>query len=44
MRKDEMLKIYPNINLTKKVLDWKPKTYFNIGLKKTIKSYNGINK
>ena len=39
LRKDEMSKIYPNISKTKKTLNWKPKTSFKIGLKKTIQYY-----
>jgi len=39
MRKDEILNIYPNINKTKKLLDWRPKTTLFKGLDKTIKSY-----
>jgi len=39
LRKDEMSKIYPNISKTKKILNWKPKTSFKIGLKRTIQYY-----
>ena len=40
MRKDEILKIYPNIKKAKKIIKWKPKISFNKGLKSTIKFYN----
>ena len=39
LRKDEMLKMYPNINKARKKINWIPKISFNNGLKKTIKSY-----
>ena len=38
-RKDEILKLYPSINNAKKILNWKPKIKFNLGLAKTIKYY-----
>ena len=40
LRRDEILKIYPNIKKAKKILNWNPKISFNKGLKLTIKSYN----
>ena len=39
MRRDEILNIYPNISKAKKLLKWKPKISFNIGLRKTISYY-----
>ena len=41
LRKDEILKIYPNIKKVKKLINWKPKVMFKTGLKNTVKSYNG---
>ena len=38
-RKDENMKLYPNINKAKKKLKWKPKFKFNKGIKITISSY-----
>ena len=40
LRKDEILKLYPNIQKAKKKIDWKPKILFERGLKSTIKYYN----
>ena len=40
LRKDEILKLYPNINKAKKLIKWKPKISFKKGLKSTIKYYN----
>ena len=42
LRKDEILKIYPDISKAKKVLKWYPKTDFNKGLLKTIRYYKRI--
>ena len=39
LRKDEILKIYPNINKAKNNINWKPKIKFDQGLKSTIKFY-----
>ncbi len=39
LRKDEILKLYPNISKIKKITNWVPKTNFKIGLNKTIKFY-----
>ena len=39
LRKDEIQKIYPNINKAKNIIKWKPKISFEKGLKSTIKSY-----
>jgi len=41
-RKDEILELYPSINNAKKILNWKPKINFNLGLAKTIKYYKTI--
>jgi|TARA_B110000438_G_C15775966_1_gene634071 nucleoside-diphosphate-sugar epimerase len=40
LRKDEILKIYPNIKKAQKLINWKPKILFDTGLKSTIKFYN----
>jgi len=40
LRKDEILKLYPNIKKAKNELNWKPKISFDQGLKSTIKFYN----
>ena len=40
LRKDEVLKIYPNIKKAKILIKWKPKIQFKKGLKDTIKFYN----
>ena len=42
MRKDEILKLYPNTRKVKKFFNWTPKISINIGLKKTIRHYNEI--
>ena len=39
LRKDEILKIYPDITKAKKILKWSPKVNFSKGLTKTIKYY-----
>ena len=39
LRKEETLKIYPDISKAKKILNWKPKIEFNKGLKETLKYY-----
>ena len=39
MRKDELLKNYPNIQKVKKEFKWSSKFSINRGLKKTIKFY-----
>ena len=43
LRKDEILKVYPNINKAKKLINWKPKISFNNGLNSTIKFYSEQN-
>ena len=40
LRKDEILKIYPNISKAKKIINLKPKIKFDRGLKLTINFYN----
>ena len=42
LRKDEIYKIYPNIDKTKKFFKWSPKTSVNKGLLKTIKFYEKL--
>jgi len=39
LRRDEILKIYPSISKASKILKWRPKIKFEIGLRKTIDSY-----
>jgi nucleoside-diphosphate-sugar epimerase len=39
LRKDEVLKLYPNIKKTKKKINWKPKVDLITGIKKTISFY-----
>ena len=39
LRKDEILKIYPDINKAKNKINWKPKISFDEGLRITIDSY-----
>ena len=39
LRKDELLKLYPNIQKIKKKLNWEPKVSFNKGLIRTINYY-----
>ncbi len=40
LRKEEQMKIYPDISKAKKLLKWKPKINFIKGLAKTIQYYN----
>ena len=40
LRKEERMKIYPNLNKAKKLINWEAKIDFSKGLKKTIKYYN----
>ena len=42
MRKDEIMKLYPNISKAKRKLNWYPKTSFENGLKKTINYYQKL--
>lgn len=39
LRRDETLKLYPNISKVRKFLDWSPKVKFSKGLKQTINYY-----
>ena len=39
LRKDEILKVYPDINKAKNKINWRPKISFKKGLKKTIDSF-----
>ena len=39
LRKDEIIKLYPNIKKAKKKINWRPKISFKEGLKDTIDSY-----
>jgi nucleoside-diphosphate-sugar epimerase len=38
-RKDEIMKLYPNISKSKKILNWSPKIKFKKGIKEVIKYY-----
>ena len=38
-RKDEIIKLYPNIKKAKKLLNWRAKIGFKIGLIETINFY-----
>ena len=40
LRKEEQIKIYPDISKAKKILNWKPKVSFSKGLTRTIQHYN----
>ena len=40
LRKDEILKLYPNIQKAEKTINWKPKISFKKGIKSTVKFYN----
>ena len=39
LRKDEILKVYPDIHKAKNKINWRPKISFRAGLKKTIDSF-----
>lgn len=41
LRKEERIKVYPNLNKAKKIINWEKKINFSKGLKKTIEYYNG---
>ena len=43
LRKDEPINLYPDIKLSSKLLNWKPKVSLLNGLKKTIKFYKNLN-
>ena len=40
LRKDEIMKLYPNINKAKKILRWNSRTPLEVGLRKTIKFFS----
>ena len=40
LRKEEILKVYPDIKKAKNIIKWKPKISFKKGLKSTIKFYS----
>ena len=40
LRKDEILKTYPDIRKAKKKINWEPKISLEKGIKSTIKFYN----
>ena len=42
LRRDEPLKLYPNISKIRKFINWKPKIPFDKGLDKTIKYYKNV--
>ena len=44
LRKDEIFKLYPNINKSKKKIKWTPKIQFNKGVKNTINYYKKLYK
>ena len=41
-RKDEILKLYPNISKARKIIKWIPRIEFNRGLKSTIFYYKKL--
>tara|TARA_B100000787_G_scaffold135056_1_gene103840 strand:+ start:126 stop:452 length:327 start_codon:yes stop_codon:yes gene_type:complete len=41
LRSDEILRIYPKISKAKRILNWKPHTSFEKGIKIIIKYYRG---
>ena len=43
LRKDEILKLYPNIEKAKKIIDWKPQVDISIGLNKFIRYFKKKN-
>lgn len=43
LRKEELLKIYPDLKNAKNILNWKPRVDFNSGIKKTINFYQRNN-
>ena len=40
MRKDEILKIYPNVKKAQKTIKWSSKISLQKGLKRTVRSYS----
>ena len=43
LRKEEALKIYPDLKNSRNILNWKPRVDFNSGIKKTINFYQRHN-
>ena len=43
LRKEEILKIYPDLKNVKNILNWRPREDFNSGIKKTINFYKRNN-
>ena len=43
LRKEELLKIYPDLKNVKNILNWNPRIDFNSGIKKTINFYQRNN-
>ena len=43
LRKEEILKIYPDLKNVKNILNWRPREDFNSGIKKTINFYQRSN-
>jgi len=43
LRKEELLKVYPDLNRVKNILNWSPRVDFNSGIKKTINFYQRNN-
>jgi dTDP-glucose 4,6-dehydratase len=43
LRKEELLKIYPDLKNAKNILNWKSRVDFNSGIQKTINFYQGDN-
>ena len=43
LRKEENLDIYPNIKKAKKILNWRPKIKWELGLDKTINYFKNKN-
>ena len=39
LRSDEILRLYPNISKAQKILNWKPSTSFQKGIKILIRNY-----
>ena len=44
LRKDEIIKLYPNLKKIKKYINWTPKVSFEQGLKKSIHYYEKLPK
>ena len=43
LRKEENLDVYPNIKKAKKILNWRPKIKWELGLDKTINYFKNKN-